>query len=124
MLAQRVVHIELALLGEHQDPQAGELLAATRQVKDRVLRNGHVSAQVGQAIAGRMHDGPGLDDGEREPRIIGAHPARDIMVDLRRALRFDTDALRRRLGAVPKVPKKAMLSGSGILCLDGRSAEI
>jgi hypothetical protein len=48
-----------------------------------------------------MHDGAGLDDGEREAWIIGPDLAGDLVVHLRRALGVGADRLRRRLPAIP-----------------------
>ena len=94
MAAHRIVQAELARLGQHQDAEAGELLAAARQVKDRVRGNGHVGAQVGQAIAGRVHHRAGLDDGDGQPGLAVADLGGDMIVELRRALRIGADRVR------------------------------
>ena len=80
--AHGVIQIELARFGEHQDAQGGELLAATRQVKNRVGCDRPAGTQVGQAIAGRMHNRAGFDDRDRKPRVAIADLAADIIVNL------------------------------------------
>jgi hypothetical protein len=72
--------MKLSLLGEHRNSQAGKLFPATGQVKNRVRCNG-VPAPVDQSIAGRVDDGPGLDDGESEPRANRPDLADDIAVE-------------------------------------------
>ena len=52
-----------------------------------------VPAPVGQSIAGRVDDGPGLDDGECEPRAVRPDLAGDIAVDPRRRRCFGTHRL-------------------------------
>ena len=61
---------ESALLDEHQDAEAGELLSATRQVEDRVLRD-RAAADVGEPIASRMDDGRDLTMASASPGLSG-----------------------------------------------------
>ena len=101
MTAERIVESELARLGQHQNSNASDLLAATRHMKDRVRLDRHAPAYVGQSVAGFMHGRSRLDDGDRQPRSAGTHLAPDIFVDPRRAPGIEADCLPRGRDEVP-----------------------
>src|SRR5208282_673543 len=58
VLANVVVHGELALLLEQQDARGSELLGSRADVKDGLWRDGDVLFQVGQAVASGVDDLP------------------------------------------------------------------
>ena len=118
VLGHRFVEMELAILSEHRNSQTGQLFPATGQVKYR-FRCNREPAPVGQSIAGGVDDGPGLDDGDSEPRAIRLDLAGDITVDPRRrrcfgAHRLGQDAIPNpRHGSIPFLASAINPASSG-----------
>src|SRR5262249_14299167 len=96
VLSDRIVEMKLARLGEHENPQSGELLTATGKVKYRVWRDRPSVTEIRQPIAGRMNHLSRLDDGKGQSRTGLLDLLGEIIVDLRRALFIEADFLRYR----------------------------
>src|SRR6185503_9541502 len=85
-----------------EDSQAGELLAATGQVEDRVRQDRQAVLDVGEPIAGCGDDRPRFHDAERESGSAVRNLIGQIVVDLPGIFRAGADAWRRRSGAIPE----------------------
>ena len=72
MLADTVVEGEPAVAGQQQQREGGELLGRRRDVEHGVGIDAHAPLDVGEAIAGGMHDLAAANDANGAARLDAA----------------------------------------------------
>ncbi len=93
VLRQRVVEIELVLIGQHHHGHGGELLADRADLIDRLRLRGHLVFQCGDSIAFEVERFAVLDHGERHAgNVLPPHLGLKIAVDCRCRISFGAPA--------------------------------